>query len=491
MFQLGAALPGSDTCNGGWLARWRPLLCLLVIFVVSAGASASAMAKPLFSAIAVDARTGQVLFARDADGIRHPASLTKVMTLYVLFQDLKAGRVKLDSPLRISSRAASMAPSKLGARAGTTITVDQAIRALVTKSANDVAAAIAENLGGSESQFAARMTKTAKLLGMSRTVYRNASGLPNPQQVTTARDIAILSLRIQRDFPEYYPYFRIASFTFKGQTIRTHNRLLGRYAGTDGIKTGYIRASGFNLTTSVKRGDKRIVGVVLGATSGNARNRYMMAMLDQTLPKCVAGKTIVATVGTAATSTPAPMQADMSPNKLQKRLLKGKAVLPNPTPDVPAAAEPDTTDEDAAEGATEINENDKSALNTMIDQQQQQVPQPPAISTSVQSQAPLPAAIPFEIKDAAPALAAITVNSWHIQIGAYPTKLAAQAKINLARQTVAKELEGKQGFTMAVQKGQNTVYRARFSGFSEDAAKVACRHLESRGIQCMTLSPQG
>ena len=211
---------------------------------------------------------GKFCFRSDIDGQRHPASLTKVMTLYLLFEDLKAGRLKLTSDLKVSQRAASMQPSKLGLKPGSTISVENAIKALVTRSANDVAATIGENLDGSEANFAARMTRKARAIGMSKTTFKNASGLPNPAQVTTARDMATLSLRIQRDFPQYYPYFRITSFTYKGQTIRTHNRLLGRYQGTDGIKTGYIAASGFNLTTSAKRGDKRIVGVVMGSSSG-------------------------------------------------------------------------------------------------------------------------------------------------------------------------------------------------------------------------------
>ena len=187
-----------------------------------------------------------------------------------------------------------MQPSKLGLKPGSTIQVEDAIKALVTRSANDVAATIGENLEGTEANFAARMTRTARAIGMSKTTFKNASGLPNPAQVTTARDFATLSLRIQRDFPEYYPYFRISSFNYGKQTIRTHNRLLGRFQGTDGIKTGYIRASGFNLTTSAKRGNKRIVGVVMGGSSGGARDKYMMTMLEKAFPKCVDGQMIAA-----------------------------------------------------------------------------------------------------------------------------------------------------------------------------------------------------
>ena len=222
-----------------------------------------------------------------------------MMTLYVLFQDLKSGKIKLDSPIRMSARAASMSPSKLGVKAGNTITVETAIKALVVKSANDVAAAVAENLGGTESAFAQRMTRTARSIGMSRSTFANASGLPNPKQVTTARDMATLGLRLMRDFPQYYPYFRTQSFTYAGRTIRGHNRLLGKYEGTDGIKTGYINASGFNLVTSVRRGDKRLVGVVLGGRSGASRDAYMKTMLSKYFGAAKTGKTIAAMAGSS------------------------------------------------------------------------------------------------------------------------------------------------------------------------------------------------
>jgi D-alanyl-D-alanine carboxypeptidase len=233
-----------------------------------------------FSAIAVDAHTGKVLVARNADVERYPASITKVMTLYVLFQEMKARRLDKNSRLKVSAKASRQQPSKLGLKPGETVTIDVAIKALVTRSANDVAVVIAENIAGSEKAFAARMTKVAKSLGMTRSRFANASGLPNKAQVTTARDIATLSLRIQRDFPEYYPYFKIKSFVYRGKTIATHNKLLNQFQGTDGIKTGFINASGFNVTTSVARGNKRLIGVVIGAPSGGARNRYMIAMLE-------------------------------------------------------------------------------------------------------------------------------------------------------------------------------------------------------------------
>ncbi len=238
-------------------------------------------ARPAFSTIAVDARSGKILYSKNADAKRYPASLTKIMTLYLVFEDLKAGKISLNTPLRVSRYGAARPPSKLGLKAGSTIRVKDAIGALVTTSANDVATTVAENLAGSESAFAARMTRKARFLGMTHTTFRNASGLPDGAQVTTARDMATLALRIQRDFPRQYGNFALRSYTYKKRRYRNHNRLLGRVTGVDGIKTGYIRASGFNLTTSARRGTKRVVAVVMGAKSARRRNRYMASLINR------------------------------------------------------------------------------------------------------------------------------------------------------------------------------------------------------------------
>src|SRR5688500_10889723 len=276
------------------------LLLLALAIILSAACIQPAFASSGFSAMAVDAHTGRILFAQNPDASRYPASLTKMMTLYILFEELRAKRLTLNSSLKCTPHGASRPPSKLGLRAGETLTVENAIKALVTRSANDVASTVAENISGSEKAFAVRMTNTARSLGMTRTAFRNASGLPDPQQVTTARDMATLGLRIQRDFPQYYHYFRITSFSYKGKVIRSHNRLLGKYAGADGIKTGYIHASGYNLTASAGRKGKRLVGVVMGGKTGGARNAYMMKMLDKYFAKATTSRanTIAAVAGT-------------------------------------------------------------------------------------------------------------------------------------------------------------------------------------------------
>ncbi|NNE21120.1 MAG: D-alanyl-D-alanine carboxypeptidase, partial [Rhizobiales bacterium] len=238
-------------------------------------------ARQPFATIAIDARTGKVLYSRSADARRYPASLTKVMTLYLVFEDLKAGKIKLNTKLRVSKYASRRPPSKLGLKPGDTIRVRDAIGALVTKSANDVASTVAENLSGSEAAFARRMTSKARDLGMTRTTFRNASGLPDRAQVTTVRDMATLALRIQRDFPKEYRYFSMRSYKYGRRNYRNHNRLLGRTKGVDGIKTGYTRASGFNLVTSARRGKKRVIAVVVGAKSGGSRNRYMSSLINR------------------------------------------------------------------------------------------------------------------------------------------------------------------------------------------------------------------
>ena len=235
---------------------------------------------PPFSSLVIDGNSGEILQASNVDAIRHPASLTKIMTLYLLFEELDAGRIRLDTPLRVSAHAAEQAPSKLGLKPGQTIAVEDAIKAVVTKSANDIAVAIAENLAGSEEEFARAMTQKAHALGMSHTTYVNASGLPDDEQLTTARDLALLGRAIEDRFPRYYRYFATPVFVYHGEAMRNHNHLLGAVAGVDGIKTGYTRASGFNLVTSVHRDGRYLVAVVLGGHSAFARDARMRELIN-------------------------------------------------------------------------------------------------------------------------------------------------------------------------------------------------------------------
>lgn len=254
----------------------------------------SESSSPKFASIIVDGNSGSVLQATSPDGIRHPASLTKIMTLYLLFERLESGKMKLDTEMPVSQHAADQDPTKLNLRAGQTIRVEDAIKGLVTRSANDAAVVIAEAIGGDEDDFAAMMTRKARSLGMSKTVYRNANGLPNDEQVTTARDQATLGRAIQERFPRYYRYFATSTFNWRGQSIRNHNHLLGSVEGVDGIKTGYTRASGFNLVTSMRRGNRHLIGVVLGGRSGGSRDAIMRNLLAENLDKGATTHTVVA-----------------------------------------------------------------------------------------------------------------------------------------------------------------------------------------------------
>jgi D-alanyl-D-alanine carboxypeptidase len=274
--------------------------------------------SPSYAAIVVDGNSGNVLHSASADELRHPASLTKIMTLYLLFERLESGKLKLDSQLSVSEHASVQAPTKLGLKPGQTIAVEDAIKGLVTKSANDAAVVVAEAIGGSESDFAEMMTKKAHALGMSRTVYYNASGLPNDEQVTTARDQALLGRAIQERFPRQYRYFSTQSFTYHGETMGNHNHLLGHVEGVDGIKTGYTQASGFNLVTSVHRNNRFIVAVVLGGASAGARDAKMRNLIEEHIATASTQHTVAAIVEGApakvATRTP-EAKAEAHPTK--------------------------------------------------------------------------------------------------------------------------------------------------------------------------------
>ena len=245
--------------------------------------------SPKYAAIVVDGNSGKVLYEQSSDAQRYPASLTKMMTLYMIFEALDSGRLTRTTEIPVSDHARSRPPTKIGFKRGATVDVETAIRALVVKSANDVAVAVAEYLGGTEDNFAAMMTAKARSIGMRSTVFRNASGLPDPRQITTARDMALLGLALRRRFPQHFSYFSTKSFTYRGRTIKGHNDLIGGVHGVDGIKTGYIRASGFSVVTSVTRGNRRLMAVVMGGETARARNADMAALIERYMPSDIAG----------------------------------------------------------------------------------------------------------------------------------------------------------------------------------------------------------
>jgi len=303
-------------------------LMLVSIYLVFGG-STSAWAK--YASIIIDEQSGEVFSSKNADYKRHPASLTKIMTLYMVFDALDKGKLKLSSKMKVSKRASRMPRSKLWLKPGSNITVKSAILALVTRSANDVAVVVAEHLGRTEKDFAKLMTKQARILGMKNTTFMNASGLRNKKQLSTARDMALLGQRIRQDFPKNYKYFSTKNFKYNGQLHSNHNRLLKDYQGTDGIKTGYIAASGFNLVASVQRNGRRLIGVVFGGKSGRSRDKEMMKLLDRAYagieiavvrpPDRFAEKTIPLTIA-GLNNTDNPFDVDVENN----------AGLPNQTP---------------------------------------------------------------------------------------------------------------------------------------------------------------
>jgi len=292
------------------MSRWRVTEFVFAQLPIALlAASFFACASPAFakteSFIVVDAENGKALAEHNADAQNYPASLTKMMTLYLLFEAMEQGKVKLDQQFTISRWASVQAPSKLGLSEGQTIAIRDLILGIVTKSANDAAVTVAENMAGSESAFAERMTQKARALGMTHTVYRNASGLPNPGQLTTARDLARLALALYRDFPKEYAYFATEEFTYKGITHTNHNHLMQSFEGMDGIKTGYIRASGFNLAASAVRDNHRLIGIVMGGLTAHARDNEMARLLTTAF----AGKTMASPVQTAENDE----DADQSP----------------------------------------------------------------------------------------------------------------------------------------------------------------------------------
>ena len=468
----------------------------------------------------VDAKTGRVLHASNADALRHPASVTKVMTLYLLFEQLERGRFTLDSPLRISANAASQAPSKLGLSAGETIRAEDAIKALVTKSANDIAVAVAENVGGSEDAFAEMMTRKARALGMSRTTFVNASGLPDVEQVTTARDLITLGRAIQDRFPKYYAYFGTRSFEYDGYAYRNHNKLLGRVEGVDGIKTGYTRMSGFNLLTSAKADGKHIVAVVLGGRSGRSRDAQMASLVDNYLDRAYAGARIAPVVAEnnrgfddapRATQRMAFAEAPKARTDANDDDDNGRAtpvttasIAPLPPRAVPAApvqiaqpvkptigaVKPVVASATGGSAATPSNKPTvKLAAVSPVNAPLPPVrtaavdaPRPPAEIKSAKAESPKPAAAPVTaMTKEKPAAAG---NGWVIQLGATDNEAKAREMLARAKEKSRSTLAKASPFTEKIQKGSETLFRARFAGFDSDGAQAACRSLKRDGFNC-------
>jgi D-alanyl-D-alanine carboxypeptidase len=508
--------------------------------------------SPPSASIVVDGNTGQVLQASNQDAARHPASLTKIMTLYLLFERLDASKLKLDTALKVSQHAADQDPTKLDLKPGSTIQVEDAIKGVVTRSANDAAVVIAENLGGSEEDFAKLMTQKAHALGMSHTTYVNASGLPDDDQITTARDQALLGRAIQDRFPRYYKYFSIPSFVYHGEAIRTHDHLLGSVEGVDGIKTGFTRASGFNLVTSVHRDGRYIVAVVLGGRSSLQRDAHMRELINDhikeaslhrtapvvaeqavqpqpapTLAKApmiaraevapalpaapttaarasasssdpiqpVSVKTVSYRIAPAQTAqlapmpalVPVPAPAPQQPVALpQPQRADRLAVLPQPSapapqpaPAVVASAEPPTVASSGSETAEAPYANTETIQTQPAQVELARVE--PANSVSAK-----PVAAKSEIPGTEPARIRAR-GGWLIQIGAFDGEDEAKQHLSAAQIKARDMLTSADPFTERVQKGDKSLYRARFAGFDKATAEAICKQLKRNDFECMTV----
>lgn len=365
--------------------------------------------SPPFASIVVDGNSGSVLQAASPDALRHPASLTKVMTLYLLFERLEAGRLKLDSALKISEHASDQAPTKLGLKPGQTISVEDAIKGIVTKSANDAAVAVAENLGGDEDGFAKLMTQKAHALGMSHTIYVNASGLPDDDQVTTARDQTILGRAIQERFPHYYRYFSTESFVYHGEAMRNHNHLLGAVDGVDGIKTGFTRASGFNLLTSLHRDGRYLVAVVMGGPSASERDERMRELVS-------------AHIKEAAVRRTAPMIAEAAERR-EEASVRSPAARTDRT--ATASVEPSLAPSVAPSTASRMGAGSNDPIRPLLVKTISYRTAP--VQTA--SLAPMPALVPVAATAAAPQPNAVAAPAVPAQAG---TRASSQARTEIA-----------------------------------------------------------
>ncbi|WJH39998.1 D-alanyl-D-alanine carboxypeptidase [Aliirhizobium terrae] len=470
----------------------------LAMALSALGQATAAEAAPKYAGIVVDAKSGKVLYGEDPDGLRYPASLTKMMTLYLTFEALESGRISLDSKVPVSANAAKEPPSKLYVKAGGSVTVDQAIRALVTRSANDIATALGEYVGGSEARFAQLMTSKARALGMTRTTYRNAHGLPNTAQMTTARDQARLGIALRQHFPQYYPYFGIRSFQYGKVTIGNHNRLVGTVRGVDGIKTGYTRAAGSNLATSAELDGRSIVAVVLGGRSSAARDATMRKLVAEYLPKASRGgrSNLIAQTAPAAPATPVARAPAVTAQASEGRQVAAFDLPDNgPLPDArytqrqaPAAVE--TASASAYAG--------QSAQSRSVDQAMSAAMSPPA---AIPSPAPeympkreqaslkrdLPEASVDEVTTASTRTAtkSVAMSGWVIQIGVSPNEKMANELLQSAQDKGGKVLRTAKPFTVAFSNGGQQIYRARFGGFDDQKDAVnACNALKKKGVGC-------
>jgi D-alanyl-D-alanine carboxypeptidase len=496
-------------CRWGLLAFATVLAATTVVGMADARSRhrhlAAASYDPAYASIVVDANSGAVMQSSNADSPRHPASLTKIMTLYLLFERLEAGKIKLTTEMPVSEHAAAQAPSKLGLKPGESIAVGTAIRAIVTKSANDVAVVVAEALAGNELDFAKQMTAKAQALGMMHTSYHNASGLPDDKQLTTARDQAILARAIQDRFPKFYHYFSTRTFTFRGKEMRNHNHLLGRIDGVDGIKTGYIHESGFNIITSVRRGNRHLVAVVFGGRTASARDARVISLINNNINVAAAKRTaplVVEGWETAVAHAKAKEEVAAAVPTPHASPARSIAAPPPPTPGSTDPIKPvpvktvtvqpgvmhtaslsplPSTNRKLSPAPVTAN----PAIVTTVATVKRNTPTPPAKPVKPAQVASAGANVP--VPAAAQELAAKPRGGWMIQVGAFDVEKDAKERLSVAQAKATAQLGDASPFTEPVAKGDKTLYRARFAGLDKSQAETACKHLKRSEIPCMLL----
>jgi len=459
------------------------LACLCALFLLSLAVllpqEAFARGNPKYASIVIDADTGMVLRQSYADKRLHPASLTKIMTLLMTFEALEQGRLRLNERIRISRHAASMVPSKLDLPAGASIRVKDAIYALVTKSANDVAVALAERLSGTELLFARQMTRRAQEIGLRSTRFTNASGLHDRRQISTARDMALLAQYVINRYPNYYRYFSTKSFTYRGKTYRNHNRLLGKYKGMDGMKTGYINASGFNLVASAVRNNRRVIGVVFGGRSGRTRNAHMAKILDQGFAK-------LKDIRLASANIPVPER--------KPGLLLALASLNQVSPSAGSNYNTDENHFDDFEGDQKWAMLNPSLRDGMFSRLIGQGDYDPAASQRIETGLMAIAAHKGEhlsahtndIKNAVRSATSVKPRNWAIQVGTFSSRSSSDKAIANTMAGLPDYLTGGRPFIAPMKKNNRWLFRARLDGYNKDQAMAACKFIRD----CLPVAPR-
>lgn len=502
---------------GGWLGRRLAVLLVVAVAALWTGFGGAGNAEARqYASVVLDADSGRVILDQNSSARTYPASLTKIMTLYLVFDAVKAGRLNFDQRIPVSANAARQPPSKLGLRAGATIAVRDAVMSVITRSANDMAMALAEAVGGDAAHFAAAMTARARQIGMTDTVFRNPSGLPDDQQRTTARDMAKLGMAIMRDHADYYPYFATQVWRYDGKVIRNHNRMLGRYRGVNGIKTGYINASGFNLVVSVERDGRHLVGVIFGGKSARSRDDQMIVLLDRAFarlkqaPRDIARADIirpnrVAPVALAAIIPPEPARRPDLPEARPgvetlalddpSEALDAKiAALDEETADSDDAYRADALAADDAPGPAPVAKDTDTANGLAADMTNGLAADAVAAAAAVPS---LAAAIAPLANTLGAQLAAHGTEgtaqpagnggSWGVQIGAFSGQKTALSHLQETAELAPDLFTASRMAVHQLRDKDAVIYRARFVGMTEMSARQACLALRERQRACIAM----